>query len=68
MIRELELVGQQDPPAAVKWSKKNVDLFKKNFKKRGKDEALKGVIHDSLQFGCGSASLKVLLWKFIGVC
>ncbi|POR35033.1 Uncharacterized protein TPAR_04774 [Tolypocladium paradoxum] len=64
MIRELELVGERDPSAAVKWSKK-VNGFKRRFQKK-KDQALRGVIHDSLRFGHGTGFFTVLLWKFLG--
>lgn len=64
MIRELELVGEKDPSAAVKWCK-SVKGFKKRFQKK-KQQALQGVIHDSLSFGSGTSFFKVLLWKFMG--
>ncbi|RFU32258.1 hypothetical protein B7463_g4076, partial [Scytalidium lignicola] len=63
MIRELELVGQQDPPAAVKWCK-SVDKFKKRLQEK-KDYALGGILHDSLSFGRGTGFFTVLLWKFM---
>lgn len=64
MIRELELVGERDPSAAVKWSNK-VNGFKRRFQKK-KDQALRGFIHDSLRFGHGTGFFTVLLWKFLG--
>ncbi|KAH6656788.1 hypothetical protein BKA67DRAFT_655097 [Truncatella angustata] len=60
MIRELELIGKRDGLAGVKWSK-NVEGFKNNFRERGGLEALKGNMHDSLSFGCGTGFFKVLL-------
>ena len=64
MIRELELVGKQDPSAAVKWCNR-VNGFKRRFQKR-KKQALNGLIHDSLQFSSGTGFFTVLLWKFMG--
>lgn len=64
MIRELELVGEEDKSAAIKFSK-TLNGFKRQFKKR-KDQALKGVIHDSLAYGCGTSFFRVLFWKFMG--
>lgn len=64
MIRELELVGQQHPSAAVKW-RKSVKGFKRRFQKR-KEQALRGILHDSLAFGQGTAFFKVLFWKWMG--
>ncbi|KAK1977723.1 hypothetical protein LZ30DRAFT_634531 [Colletotrichum cereale] len=63
MIREAELVGEQEPSAALKW-RESVHAFKARFAKK-KKQALKGVIHDSLAFGCGTAFFGVLLWKFM---
>ncbi|KAI0110078.1 hypothetical protein F4814DRAFT_461239 [Daldinia grandis] len=63
MIREVELVGQMDPSAALKWCK-NLNGFKRRYEKR-KDQALKGFIHDSLSYGYGSGFATVLLWKFL---
>lgn len=64
MLRELELVGQKDPSAAIKFSK-NLEGFRRAFQKR-KKEALTGFIHDSLNFGYGTSFFKVMLWKFMG--
>lgn len=64
MIREVELVGEQDASAALKW-RKNVHEFKAHFAKK-KDHAMKGPIHDSLALGRGTSLFKVLLWKFMG--
>ncbi|KAI8959977.1 hypothetical protein F5Y11DRAFT_285338 [Daldinia sp. FL1419] len=63
MIREVELVGEKDPAAAVKWCK-NLQGFKKRYEKR-KEQALKGFIHDSLSYGHGSGFTIVLFWKFM---
>ncbi|KAI1843276.1 hypothetical protein JX265_012151 [Neoarthrinium moseri] len=65
MIRELELVGKEDPSAAVKWCK-SVTGFKSRFNKTGKTQALNAPIHDSLLFGRGTGFFTVLLWKFMG--
>lgn len=64
MIREVELVGEQDAPAALKW-RNNVHEFKEHFSKK-KNHAMKGPIHDSLALGRGTSLFKVLLWKFMG--
>ena len=66
MIHEMELVGEIDPEASVKWSD-NARGYKAAFA-RGKSqkEALRGVVHDSLAFGTGTAFFTVLLWKFMG--
>ncbi|KAM4063964.1 alpha/beta hydrolase [Hirsutella rhossiliensis] len=66
MIHEVELVGQQYPPAAIKWSP-NLDGFKRRFDKR-KDQALGGFMHDSLRFGYGTAFFQVLLWWVLEWC
>ncbi|KAK5988422.1 hypothetical protein PT974_12576 [Cladobotryum mycophilum] len=63
MIRELELVGQQEPSSAVKWNE-NVDKFKKRFQQY-KIYALESIYHDSLAFGYGTGFFKVLLWWFM---
>ena len=66
MIRELELVAEIDPKAAVKWSK-NAAGYKAAFKREeSQKQALKGFIHDSLSFGTGTGLGTVLLWKFMG--
>lgn len=66
MIREVELVGKKDPAAAVKW-RPNAAGFKERFRKR-KDQALKAVMHDTLQFNRGTGFFTVLLWRFMGEC
>ncbi|KAJ0122550.1 sporulation associated protein [Diaporthe amygdali] len=63
MIREVELVGEQNPSAAVKW-RNNLHAFKDRFAKK-KKHAMKGAIHDSLALGCGTSFLRVLLWKLM---
>ncbi|KAK7422649.1 hypothetical protein QQX98_001437 [Neonectria punicea] len=63
MIREVELVGERDASAAVKWCR-SIKGFKKRFQKK-KQQALQGFMHDSLSFGCGTSFFKVLLWKFM---
>lgn len=66
MIRELELVGEADPEAAIKWSR-NVEGYKQAFaRETSQKQALKGFIHDSLRFGTGTGFFTVLLWKFMG--
>ncbi|KAI0911395.1 hypothetical protein F4823DRAFT_586321 [Ustulina deusta] len=65
MIRELELVGENDKGAAIQFSK-NLAGFKRAFQK-SKHQALTGVMHDSLSFGYGTGFFKVLLWKFMEV-
>lgn len=66
MIRELELVGEANPQAAVKWSN-NVNGYKRAFaRETSQKQALKGFIHDSLSFGTGTGFFTVLLWKFMG--
>lgn len=64
MIDELEHVGLEHPPAAVRWTKRK-DGFKKRFRQR-KDQALRSVMHDTLRFGRGVSFFNVLLWKFMG--
>lgn len=64
MIREVELVGEKDPSAAVKW-RDNVHHFREHFAKK-KHHAMKGAIHDSLALGRGTGLFTVVLWKFMG--
>ncbi|PHH81807.1 hypothetical protein CDD82_7792 [Ophiocordyceps australis] len=63
MIREVELVGEKNPEAALKWCN-NVNGFKRRFEKQ-RDQALHGLMHDSLRFGYGTAMFKVMLWNFM---
>ncbi|KAL0943399.1 sporulation associated protein [Colletotrichum truncatum] len=63
MIREVELVGEKEPTAALKW-RENVKDFKARYAKK-KKQAMKGVIHDSLAFNCGTGFFTVLLWKLM---
>lgn len=65
MIQELELVGNQHPDAAVKWTKRK-DSFKKRFK-ASRDQAFRSYLHDTLRFGKGSSFYKVVFWKFLGM-
>lgn len=65
MIREIEMVGEKDPGAALKWKTDLLDRFKRRYQRK-KEQALKGFIHDSLAFGCGTGFSRVLLWKFMG--
>jgi hypothetical protein len=65
MIREVELVGKQNPPAAVAWRADLIERFNKRFHRK-KPQALGGFIHDSLHFGHGTGLSTVLLWKFLG--
>lgn len=66
MIREVELVGELDPRAAVKWST-NVAGYKRAFSTaKSQKQAVKGFIHDSLRFGTGTGFFTVLLWKWMG--
>lgn len=67
MIRELELIGEKEPNAALKWKPELLDRFKKRYGRK-KGQALKGLIHDSLAFGYGTGFMKVLFWKFMGEC
>ncbi|KAM0428178.1 hypothetical protein ACHAPT_007078 [Fusarium lateritium] len=65
MIREVELVGEKEPDAAVKWCD-SLQKFKTLINnKDNKEQALKGFVHDSLAFGRGTAFFKVLMWKFM---
>jgi hypothetical protein len=65
MIRELELVGEKNSGAAIKWSP-NKKGFHTNFRKKI-DQAKHGFMHDTLRFGYGSGFFSVLLWKFLGM-
>jgi hypothetical protein len=66
MINELELIAEKDGSAAIQFSK-NLAGFKHQFEKK-KQQALTGVIHNSLKFGYGTGFFTVLLWKFMGEC
>ncbi|KOS16610.1 Uncharacterized protein ESCO_004930 [Escovopsis weberi] len=63
MMHELELVGKEDPSAAVKWSH-SATKFKRLFKKK-KQYALNGMYHDSLAFSYGTGFFRVVLWWFM---
>ncbi|KAG9253118.1 uncharacterized protein F5Z01DRAFT_659185 [Emericellopsis atlantica] len=63
MIRELELLGEEEPSAALKWCT-SVHGFKRAFQEK-KRQALSGLIHDSLSFGTGTGMFTVLLWKLM---
>ncbi|KAI1820640.1 hypothetical protein F4861DRAFT_50372 [Xylaria intraflava] len=63
MIREVELVGQKDPAAALHFSR-NLVGFRRALAKR-KQQALTGTIHDSLSIGYGTSFFTVLLWNFM---
>ncbi|KAK4442290.1 hypothetical protein QBC34DRAFT_453190 [Podospora aff. communis PSN243] len=64
MIREVDLVGKQNPAAAVSWRADLMERFNKRFHRK-KQQALSGFIHDSLRFGHGTTFSTVLLWKFL---
>ena len=66
MIRELELLGEEEPSAALKWCT-SVHGFKSAFRDK-KKQALSGLLHDSLSFGTGTGIFTVLLWKLMGKC
>lgn len=66
MIEEVELAGQRDPSAAVKWSEDHVGWFQRRFRKN-REQAMSSPIHDSLKFSSGSGFLTVLLWIFLGM-
>ena len=66
MIRELELVGELEPEAAVQWRKKQVNGFKKRFQLKN-DQAINGFLHDPLKIGYGTAFFKVLFWWLLGM-
>ncbi|KAI1632301.1 hypothetical protein F4809DRAFT_628318 [Biscogniauxia mediterranea] len=63
MIREVELVGKQQPSAALKWCN-SLNKFKKRYEKN-KDQALKGFMHDSLRVGHGTGIVTVMFWKLL---
>ncbi|KAJ5364250.1 uncharacterized protein N7496_009963 [Penicillium cataractarum] len=67
MIQELEYVATLDERAGVKWSKSK-DGYKRAFaREQSQNQALQGIIHDSLVFGNCSSFFKVLLWKFLEI-
>ncbi|KAI0596779.1 hypothetical protein F4775DRAFT_603202 [Biscogniauxia sp. FL1348] len=63
MIREVELVGKQQPSAALKWCN-SLNRFKKRYEKN-KDQALQGFMHDSLRVGHGTGFVTVMFWKLL---
>lgn len=66
MICELELVGEANPQAAVKWSN-DVNGYKWAFvREMSQKQTLKGFIHDFLSFSTGTRFFTVLPWKFMG--
>jgi len=65
MLHEVELVGERDAAAAVKWRGELIHRFKERFQRK-KQQALTGFLHDSLAFGYGAGLVKVLFWKFLG--
>lgn len=66
MIRELEYVASLDERAGVKWSKSKEGYKKAFAREQSQNQALRGVIHDTLVFGNCSSFFKVLLWKVLG--
>lgn len=70
MIKEIEAVGNEHPDAAVHWRAEKLVKFKERCQKDNKkkwNQALTGVIHDSLRFGYGTSFFKVCFWKFMGM-
>ncbi|KAK5651914.1 hypothetical protein OQA88_11573 [Cercophora sp. LCS_1] len=65
MIREVELVGKEEPTAAVNWRRDSIERFKTRFKKK-KRQAEQARYHDSLSFGYGTGFFTVLLWRVMG--
>ncbi|MBE3048125.1 DUF2235 domain-containing protein [Candidatus Bathyarchaeota archaeon] len=65
MIREVDLVGEQDPSAGVKWFGKHKGDFQTRFQ-TNKEHAMLGWLHDALNFRQGTGFLTVLLWKIMG--
>lgn len=78
MIREVQLVDEKQvheavtanenpAPPALQWRTERLKQFQDSFKdEKKKKQAMKGTIHDSLAFGCGTSFYKVLLWKLMG--
>jgi len=61
MINELEQLD-----TGIVWRKPHLDKFWKRFNSaKHRRQALHGAIHDSLRFGGGTKSPKVLFWKFM---
>jgi hypothetical protein len=65
MIQEVERVGHQHSDAALQWTKRK-DSFQERFK-ASKEQAFRSYLHDTLNFGRGSAFSKVVFWKFLGM-
>jgi uncharacterized protein (DUF2235 family) len=67
MIREVTLVGKEDPRCQVHWCH-TLKKFTKAMdnKKKVEKDVVKGFMHDTLSFGYGSSFLKVFMWKFMG--
>ncbi|EMD90242.1 hypothetical protein COCC4DRAFT_78621 [Bipolaris maydis ATCC 48331] len=63
MIRELEIIGEQEPEAAIAWNKRK-DGFKKHFFMK-RNQAYDGPMHDTLKVSGGSSLFKVILWNFM---
>ena len=66
MIRELEYVGSLVEQSGIQWSTSKYGYKKAFARERCQDQALRGVIHDTLVFGNCSSFFKVLLWKVLG--
>ncbi|KAL6918995.1 hypothetical protein ACHAPO_009268 [Fusarium lateritium] len=73
MIREVTLVGDQEPKSAVHWCH-TLDKFRNNMddtktlvegKTKLQRYVIEGFKHDTLSFGYGSSVFKVILWKFM---
>ncbi|KAI1813802.1 hypothetical protein GGS20DRAFT_551558 [Poronia punctata] len=63
MIEELQLIGQSEMAAAIRFSHK-ADAFK-SMLHRNQQQALSGTIHEPLKFGCGFGFSGVMFWKFM---
>lgn len=64
MMREIELVGEADPSAALSWCP-HADSYKRRYREN-REEALRGVMHHSLHFGSGTGVFSVMMWKCLG--
>ncbi|EMD60601.1 hypothetical protein COCSADRAFT_345883 [Bipolaris sorokiniana ND90Pr] len=64
MIRELEIIGEREPAAAITWNKRK-DGFKKHFFIK-RNQAYDGPMHDTLKVSGGASLFKVILWNFMG--